>query len=319
MANIDPIQNDIALVGEQDIDRHLNELFEDLEQTLSQGQPLSTELASTSLALSRIEQARTLTPKEDTDPSPLQILPEAHLESLSAAGDPLVLGSSQQSNPGQTHNSQVGNPLRLIWRDLQTASYSDRLLFGITIAAWLIILLLWALQLQTKSNPRPAPLPVATSPSKDSPPVITPQKSQPSTPATPASPAPGRPPPKQMAPVPAKVAPTQPLPVAAERIVSPVPTKISPPPRPVTVPNPSPSSLSKPAPVATTPPAHVLTGLMELGDRSVALVTIAGATRRIQVGETIDPGGWRLVKIADQKAVLQRQGEQRAIDVGQSF
>lgn len=314
MANTDPIQNDSALVGEQDIDRHLNELFEDLEQTLSQGQPLSTQLASTSLALSRIDQARTLT---STDPSPLQILPEAHLESLSAAGDPLVLGSSQRSNPSQTRDSQVGKPLWLIWRDLQTASYRDRLLFGITIAAWLIILLLWALQLQTKLNPRPAPLPVATSPSKDSSPKMIPQKPQPSTPVTPLSPAPGRQLPKQMAPGPAKVAPTQPLPVAPERIVPPVPTKIFPPPAPVTVP--TPSSSSKPAPVVTTSPAHVLTGLMELGDRSVALVTIAGATRRIQVGETIDPGGWRLVKIADQKAVLQRQGEQRSIDVGQFF
>ena len=328
MTDTDPISNPSGFVwpeqdGEQDIDRHLNELFQDLEQTLSQGQPLSTELVSVVLARPSFDQ--TMIPAaeaKDTDTSPLSLLPEAYLESLSAAtDDPVTSGKiSQRSDPNQPGQSWVGTPLQLIWRDLRTASYGDRLLFGIACSAWLIILLLGiALQLQTKLN-RPAPLPVATSPLRGSaPPPIAAAKAQPEKQVELPSSIPVRQLPKQMTPVPApNVSPTQPQPVAPEQMVPPVPTQISSPPRPAPVP--TPSSSSKPVPVATTPAAvHVLTGLMEMGDRSVALVTTDGSTRRVQVGETIDPSGWRLVQIAEQKAVLQRSGAQRSIDVGQSF
>lgn len=331
MADTNPISNSSGFVwpeqdGEQAIDRDLNELFQDLEQTLSQGQPLSTELVSAALARPSVDQAMIPAAEvEDTDTSSRSLLPEAYLESLSTAstatGESFAAEKSQRSDPNQPSQPGVGAPLQLIWQDLRTASYGDRLLFGIACSAWILILLLGiALQLQAKLARRPAaPLPVATSPSMGSAPspkVLS--KPQPSTQiAIPSSPAQQLP---QITPPVPKVPPTPPTQIAPKRIVSPVPAQIPPPPQPVPVPRP-PATSAKPAPVVATtpPPGHVLTGLMELGDRSVALVTTNGATRRIQVGETIDPSGWRLVKIAEQKAVLQRSGEQRAVDVGQSF
>lgn len=58
---------------------------------------------------------------------------------------------------------------------------------------------------------------------------------------------------------------------------------------------------------------------MALGDRSVALLEIDGVSRQVKVGETIDGSGWQLLEIAEDHAVLERQGEQRSVYVGQSF
>lgn len=58
---------------------------------------------------------------------------------------------------------------------------------------------------------------------------------------------------------------------------------------------------------------------MALGDRSVALLEIDGVSRQVKVGETIDDSGWQLLDVAKDHAVLQRQGEQRSVYVGQSF
>lgn len=87
----------------------------------------------------------------------------------------------------------------------------------------------------------------------------------------------------------------------------------------VTAPTPAtPAAPPLPAPTPA-PPQHTLVGLLELGDRSVALFQSNGQTLRLSVGDTIGNDGWQLVQIQNQRAVLRRQGEVRSLTVGQSF
>jgi Tfp pilus assembly protein PilP len=64
---------------------------------------------------------------------------------------------------------------------------------------------------------------------------------------------------------------------------------------------------------------HTLVGLLELGDRSAALFDINGSTQRFNVGEGIGNSGWTLVSVANQEAVIRRNGEVRSVYVGQRF
>jgi Tfp pilus assembly protein PilP len=59
--------------------------------------------------------------------------------------------------------------------------------------------------------------------------------------------------------------------------------------------------------------------LLELGDRSAALFEVNGTTQRINVGEAIGASGWTLVSVANQEAVVRRNGEVRSVYVGQKF
>jgi hypothetical protein len=63
---------------------------------------------------------------------------------------------------------------------------------------------------------------------------------------------------------------------------------------------------------------NTLIGVLELGERSVAMVEVNGATQRVGIGQTLD-SGWQLTQIADQKAILERGGEVRSLSVGQKF
>lgn len=64
---------------------------------------------------------------------------------------------------------------------------------------------------------------------------------------------------------------------------------------------------------------HTLVGLLELGDHSAALFEINGVTQRINIGESIGASGWTLVSVANQEAVVRRNGEVRSVYVGQKF
>lgn len=123
-----------------------------------------------------------------------------------------------------------------------------------------------------------------------------------------------------------------PAPAAAAPSPSPVPSAL-PSPRTVTpqaaaptviptLPAIPPASSASPS-VSTAPslPAatHTLVGLLELGDRSAALFEINGVTQRINIGEGIAASGWTLVSVANQEAVIRRNGEVRSIYVGQKF
>ena len=88
-----------------------------------------------------------------------------------------------------------------------------------------------------------------------------------------------------------------------------------------------PSTPPPPPAVETSPTAqsalpvanHTLVGLLELGDNSAALFEINGITQRIKIGESIGASGWALVSVANQEAVVRRNGEVRSVFVGQKF
>lgn len=126
-------------------------------------------------------------------------------------------------------------------------------------------------------------------------------------------PPPAPPPPRvATAPAPAPAPAAAPAPSAAPPSVAVVPA----PPPPPSLPN----VAVAPSPVVPTIPesVHTLVGVLELGDRSAALFEVEGVTRRIGVGEQVG-NGWTIVEIANQEAVVRRNGEVRSIYVGQKF
>jgi len=86
-----------------------------------------------------------------------------------------------------------------------------------------------------------------------------------------------------------------------------------------------PAVAPQPSPVAAIVPnvdlseTHALIGLLELGDRSAALLEVNGVPQRIQVGERIGASGWKIMSISNQTAIIQRNSEVRSIYVGQQF
>lgn len=97
--------------------------------------------------------------------------------------------------------------------------------------------------------------------------------------------------------------------------------KLAPPPvMPALPPAPPPSAVDPAASVSAAPTAqHTLVGLMESDERSAALFDIDGSTQRFYVGEGIGASGWILVSVANQEAVIRRNGEVRSVYVGQKF
>ncbi|PZV14856.1 MAG: hypothetical protein DCF22_08230 [Leptolyngbya sp.] len=79
----------------------------------------------------------------------------------------------------------------------------------------------------------------------------------------------------------------------------------------------------KPAAAATSPitpgAPRRLAGVLELGDRSVALFEINGVTQRYGIGESIGSSGWSLVEVSKEQAMIRRNGEVRSVFVGQNF
>ncbi len=90
---------------------------------------------------------------------------------------------------------------------------------------------------------------------------------------------------------------------------------LAPVPLPPAAPGPAAAAIATALPTTT----HTLMGLLELGDRSAALFEINGVTRRIHLGESIGSSGWTLVEVANQEAIMRRNGEVRSVYVGQSF
>jgi hypothetical protein len=69
------------------------------------------------------------------------------------------------------------------------------------------------------------------------------------------------------------------------------------------------------APVVT----HTLLGVLELGERSAALFEIDGVPQRVYIGERIGSSEWSLVSVANEEAVVRRNGEVRTLYIGQRF
>jgi hypothetical protein len=62
-----------------------------------------------------------------------------------------------------------------------------------------------------------------------------------------------------------------------------------------------------------------LDGLLELGNKSVALFKVDGISRRISLGENIGYTGWVLVEVSNGEARIRRNGEVRSIYTGQKL
>ncbi|MEM1168977.1 MAG: hypothetical protein AAGJ08_07865 [Cyanobacteria bacterium P01_H01_bin.35] len=92
--------------------------------------------------------------------------------------------------------------------------------------------------------------------------------------------------------------------------------------QPISLPPPPPAEIPLAETIAASQvqsPINTLVGILELGERSAALFEIDGVARRIYVGESIGGSGWTLVKVANQEAVIRRNGEVRSVFVGQQF
>ena len=112
--------------------------------------------------------------------------------------------------------------------------------------------------------------------------------------------------------------PTPPAPVAlAPATPSPTAPAPAPPPSPPAPPAPTTNS-SEPL-LSELSHDHVLVGLLQLGDRSVAMFDFSEGTHRVKVGEQIGNSGWSLVSVSQNEAVIRRNGDVRSIYIGQSF
>jgi Tfp pilus assembly protein PilP len=60
-------------------------------------------------------------------------------------------------------------------------------------------------------------------------------------------------------------------------------------------------------------------GVLNLGDRSAALVDTNGEVRRVRIGEKLENSDWVLVSVSGQEATLQRRNEVRSVTVDQQF
>lgn len=69
--------------------------------------------------------------------------------------------------------------------------------------------------------------------------------------------------------------------------------------------------------IATVP--RKLVGVLDQGNRSVALFEVNGVTQRYEIGESIGSSGWALVEVTKDQALIRRNGEVRSLFVGHSF
>lgn len=102
--------------------------------------------------------------------------------------------------------------------------------------------------------------------------------------------------------------------------VNPQPLKVAPPKLPTIVP-PAPAKESNNISPQISAPSYSaqLDGLLELGNKSVALFKIDGISRRINLGENIGTTGWTLVEVSNGEAIVRRNGEVRSIYTGQKL
>ncbi|MGF1524283.1 MAG: hypothetical protein ACFBSF_18335 [Leptolyngbyaceae cyanobacterium] len=98
-----------------------------------------------------------------------------------------------------------------------------------------------------------------------------------------------------------------------------VPATPLPVPNTTAVPSVVPNTTVPPTIAAAPAAVHKLMGIFELGDRSAAMFDIDGVTQRVYIGEQIGGSGWSLVSVANEEAVIRRNGEVRSIYIGQQF
>ena len=81
-----------------------------------------------------------------------------------------------------------------------------------------------------------------------------------------------------------------------------------------------PNTVAVSRPVAAAPaPSYTLIGILDLGDRSTAMIDINGSVQSIGLGKAINNTGWILSRVSQQEIILKRGKETKTIFVGQKF
>ena len=70
---------------------------------------------------------------------------------------------------------------------------------------------------------------------------------------------------------------------------------------------------------AAPAPSYTLIGVLDLGDRSTAMLDINGSVQSIGLGKAINNTGWILSRVSQQEIILKRGKETKTIFVGQKF
>ena len=70
---------------------------------------------------------------------------------------------------------------------------------------------------------------------------------------------------------------------------------------------------------AAPAPSYTLIGVLDLGDRSTAMLDINGSVQSIGLGKAISNTGWVLSRVSQQEIILKRGQETKTIFVGQKF
>ena len=137
------------------------------------------------------------------------------------------------------------------------------------------------------------------------------------------TPMPAPPPPQ---PLPTAIPPKAPAPILSPAPEAPSPTATdsqteAPPPEAPSTATAPPKSSPVLSSKAAVPPLinSRLVGILQLGDRSVALFALNDVTQRVKVGDRIGTSGWTLGAITDQTAEIYRDQEKRSLYVGEGF
>jgi len=64
---------------------------------------------------------------------------------------------------------------------------------------------------------------------------------------------------------------------------------------------------------------NTLIGVLDLGDRSAAMIDINGSIQSIKVGSAVGDSGWAVSRITQQEVILKRGNEDTKVSVGQKF
>jgi len=64
---------------------------------------------------------------------------------------------------------------------------------------------------------------------------------------------------------------------------------------------------------------NTLIGVLDLGDRSSAMIDINGSIQSIKLGSMVGDSGWSVSRIAQQEVILKRGNEDTKVSVGQKF
>ncbi len=72
-------------------------------------------------------------------------------------------------------------------------------------------------------------------------------------------------------------------------------------------------------PVSAPAPTYTLIGVLDLGDRSTAMIDINGSVQSIGLGKVINNTGWSLSRVSQQEIILKRGKETKTVFVGQRF